>query len=77
VVKACGWNEEMRDQMSQTAAMSQSPSVRVLIVCLGNICRSPIGEAVLKDVAAKRGIEIYVDSAGTSNYHAGDLPDER
>jgi len=54
-----------------------SPSISVLIVCLGNICRSPIGEAVLKDVAAKRGIEIYVDSAGTSNYHVGDKPDER
>jgi low molecular weight phosphotyrosine protein phosphatase len=36
-----------------------------------------MGEAVLKDVAAKRGIDIYVDSAGTAGYHVGDLPDER
>lgn len=59
------------------AIMSQSPPLRVLIVCLGNICRSPIGEGVLKDVAAKRGIEIYVDSAGTSSYHIGEQPDGR
>jgi len=36
-----------------------------------------MGEAVLRDIAAKRGIDIYVDSAGTAGYHVGDLPDER
>ncbi|TFY71492.1 hypothetical protein EVG20_g1525 [Dentipellis fragilis] len=49
----------------------------VLIVCLGNICRSPIGEAVLKHVASERGVEITVDSAGTAGYHVGEEPDER
>ncbi|KAI0316619.1 phosphotyrosine protein phosphatase I superfamily [Amylostereum chailletii] len=49
----------------------------VLVVCLGNICRSPIGEAVLKHVAAERGIELTVDSAGTAGYHVGEEPDER
>lgn len=49
----------------------------VLIVCLGNICRSPMGEAVLKHEAQKRGVNIKVDSAGTTNYHAGDDPDHR
>ncbi|KAH9858217.1 phosphotyrosine protein phosphatase [Lenzites betulinus] len=49
----------------------------VLVVCLGNICRSPIGEAVLKHVAKERGIDLTVDSAGTSNYHIGEDPDDR
>lgn len=48
---------------------------RVLMVCLGNICRSPLAEGILKSkVDADK---VYVDSAGTSNYHVGDSPDER
>ncbi|KAF5375168.1 hypothetical protein D9758_000424 [Tetrapyrgos nigripes] len=43
----------------------------------GNICRSPMGEAVLRDVAKKRGIEIEVDSCGTGGYHIGEEPDDR
>ncbi|CAN5512923.1 low molecular weight protein-tyrosine-phosphatase [soil metagenome] len=50
---------------------------RVLFVCLGNICRSPLGEGILRRMAADRGIEIEVDSAGTGDYHIGDLPDPR
>ncbi|KAI0036635.1 phosphotyrosine protein phosphatase [Vararia minispora EC-137] len=50
---------------------------KILIVCLGNICRSPIGEAVLRHVAAERGLEIEVDSAGTGDYHVGEWPDDR
>ena len=57
--------------------MKSNEKIRVLVVCLGNICRSPMGEAVLRAVASQRGIEIAVDSAGTSAYHEGDLPDER
>ncbi|OSX67469.1 hypothetical protein POSPLADRAFT_1030507 [Postia placenta MAD-698-R-SB12] len=49
----------------------------VLIVCLGNICRSPMGEAVLRHVAKERGIDLTVDSAGTSRYHIGEGPDYR
>ncbi|PAV21940.1 phosphotyrosine phosphatase [Pyrrhoderma noxium] len=52
-------------------------TLSVLVVCLGNICRSPMGEAVLKHVAEQRGIEIHVDSAGTAAYHAGEDPDDR
>ncbi|KIM85126.1 hypothetical protein PILCRDRAFT_817107 [Piloderma croceum F 1598] len=52
-------------------------TLSVLIVCLGNICRSPMGEAVLKDVASKRKIEISVDSCGTSAYHLRESPDPR
>jgi len=51
--------------------------VKVLVVCLGNICRSPMGEAVLKDIARERGIPIVVDSCGTAGYHVGEEPDER
>jgi protein-tyrosine phosphatase len=49
----------------------------VLFVCLGNICRSPLAEAALRAEAARTGIEIAVDSAGTGNWHAGDAPDRR
>lgn len=48
-----------------------------LVVCLGNICRSPMGEAVLKHVAQERGIDLAVDSAGTASYHSGEDPDDR
>lgn len=48
-----------------------------LVVCLGNICRSPMGEAVLKHIANERGVDIHVESAGTAGYHVGEEPDER
>ncbi|KAH9944028.1 phosphotyrosine protein phosphatase [Epithele typhae] len=54
-----------------------STSISVLVVCLGNICRSPLGEAVLKHVAKERGLDVTVDSAGTSRYHIGEDPDDR
>ena len=50
---------------------------RVLVVCMGNICRSPTAEVVLRDKAAARGIELEVDSVGTEGYHIGDHPDVR
>lgn len=50
---------------------------QVLIVCLGNICRSPMGEAVLRHIAKERNIDLIVDSAGTAGYHVGEEPDER
>lgn len=52
---------------------------KVLFVCLGNICRSPVAEAVFKKKVAERGLQdkIYADSAGTSNYHIGSGPDPR
>jgi protein-tyrosine phosphatase len=45
------------------------------MVCLGNICRSPLAESILRSKVDSEKVE--VDSAGTSNYHVGDLPDER
>jgi protein-tyrosine phosphatase len=53
--------------------------VKILFVCLGNICRSPTAEAVFRAVAAREAPElmIEVDSAGTAGYHIGEPPDLR
>jgi protein-tyrosine phosphatase len=49
--------------------------IKVLMVCLGNICRSPLAEGIL--VSKVKSDEIFVDSAGTGAYHIGKLPDKR
>lgn len=49
----------------------------ILFVCLGNICRSPLAEGALRAEAARMGLDLIVDSAGTGNWHAGEPPDER
>ena len=53
--------------------------VKILFVCLGNICRSPAAEGVFKHMLRQRGItgSFEVDSAGTYSGHAGELPDPR
>ncbi len=48
---------------------------RILMVCLGNICRSPLAEGILKSKLPSD--KFFVDSAGTASYHVGDLPDRR
>ena len=50
---------------------------RVLFVCLGNICRSPAAEGVFRAKARARGVEVYIESAGTGAWHAGNPPDGR
>jgi protein-tyrosine phosphatase len=52
---------------------------RVLVVCMGNICRSPAGENILRHTLERRGLgdRVEVDSAGTIGYHEGDPPDAR
>jgi protein-tyrosine phosphatase len=49
----------------------------VLFVCLGNICRSPLGEGILRRDAEAQGLDLRVDSAGTGDWHVGELPDPR
>jgi protein-tyrosine phosphatase len=53
--------------------------MRILFVCMGNICRSPSAEAVLRHVAATEApeLQLEIDSAGTHEYHLGHLPDAR
>lgn len=48
---------------------------KILMVCLGNICRSPLAEGILKSKLPSE--KFFVDSAGTANYHVGDFPDNR
>ena len=57
--------------------MSSKTPYKVLCVCLGNICRSPTAEVVLRHFCDEHQLNIMIDSAGTSNYHPGKAPDER
>lgn len=61
-----------------TFAQPPSPS-RVLFVCSGNICRSPLAEAIFKSLVAEAGLSsrFVIDSAGTHGYHEGDQADPR
>ena len=52
-------------------------AVSVLMVCLGNICRSPLAEAALRFHGDRLGLNIHVDSAGTGDWHVGHPPDQR
>lgn len=48
--------------------------MKILMVCLGNICRSPLAEGILQDKANKAGLKWIVHSAGTNGYHTGETP---
>jgi protein-tyrosine phosphatase len=52
-------------------------AMKILMVCLGNICRSPLAEGILRQKSALRNIKITIDSCGTSDYHIGEAPDKR
>jgi protein-tyrosine phosphatase len=51
--------------------------MKLLMVCLGNICRSPLAEGIMKEKARKYNLDLEVDSAGTAAYHVGESPDPR
>ena len=59
--------------------MLKYEAFKILIVCMGNICRSPTGEAVFRAKVREAGLEkhVKVDSAGTHGFHAGEAPDAR
>jgi protein-tyrosine phosphatase len=50
---------------------------KILMVCLGNICRSPLAEGIMLKLISENNINMRVDSAGTSNYHIDEAPDKR
>lgn len=51
--------------------------MRILMVCLGNICRSPLAHGIMQDLVDKEGVDWVVDSAGTGDWHVGHAPDRR
>ena len=60
-------------------AESSQPTVSVLFVCTGNICRSPTAEGVFRSLVQREGLtnSVQIDSAGTHDYHVGSPPDKR
>ena len=50
---------------------------RILFVCLGNICRSPLAEGIMLHLNEKHNLNWHIDSAGTASYHIGEAPDPR
>lgn len=51
--------------------------MKILMVCLGNICRSPLAEGIMRSKLMKHKLPFIVDSAGTGNWHQGEAPDHR
>lgn len=68
----------MMEDISARVSMEQQPS-RILFICLGNICRSPLAEGVFRAVLEETGHagRFEIDSAGTGGWHAGAAPDPR
>jgi protein-tyrosine phosphatase len=66
-------------QGGDSAAPAEAARIRVLMVCMGNICRSPTAEGVLRAKLQRAGLHgvVQVDSAGTHGYHSGEAPDAR
>ena len=66
-------------KVDDSQKVREDKSFRILFVCLGNICRSPTAEGVVRDLAARENppLEIEIDSAGTAGYHIGAAPDPR
>lgn len=73
------WRREPPDSTIFRIFAAMENKTRILFVCLGNICRSPAAEGILRSMAQRRGVSdrFTVDSAGTYGGHAGDLPDPR
>lgn len=68
-----------RQTVTTKTSGSAPGTMRILIVCLGNICRSPTAEVVLRDAVANAGLadRVMIDSAGTGDWHVGNPPEPR
>lgn len=51
--------------------------MKILMVCLGNICRSPLAHGILEHLIKENGLDWEIDSAGTGSWHVGEAPDQR
>lgn len=79
---SCRWTARVASKHNETCnhqVIVASTGVRILFVCLGNICRSPTAEGVLRALAMREAPELVleIDSAGTAGYHIGEPPDAR
>ena len=80
--EVCVQSRHVRPQIevfAPRANVHHSSRMKILFVCLGNICRSPTAEGILRAIAAREfpGLKLEVDSAGTADYHVGEPPDRR
>jgi protein-tyrosine phosphatase len=69
----------IRSAGARSEAHTDAPELRVLMVCMGNICRSPTAEGVLRALLQRSALKgrVQVDSAGTHGYHTDEAPDAR
>lgn len=70
---------ELNEFAETLNALRSKDKKKILFVCLGNICRSPAAEGIFRSIIEEHGDSVNweIDSAGTGNYHIGDLPDKR
>jgi protein-tyrosine phosphatase len=66
-------NQPSKNQTSDISFLTFA-AMKILMVCLGNICRSPLAEGILQNKAWKAGLQWSVESAGTNGYHIGEAP---
>lgn len=73
-------NHNVNHKMTELInSLKDKEKISILFVCLGNICRSPAAEGLMKEAISHRNSSLQwtIDSAGTGNYHIGDLPNPR
>lgn len=72
-----GYRAAVAQPVGGSSQLLRFCTVKILAVCLGNICRSPAAEAAIAEAAEVAGLEVHVESAGTGAYHIGEPPDRR
>lgn len=70
---------ERQRALALAHSLAKKDKIKILFVCLGNICRSPAADGIMHALVEQEGQEVRweIDSAGTGDYHIGDLPDRR